>query len=371
MSPSWPANPDGKTAFRLAPVSRPVWDGFLFQWETALPYHTWEWLDFLSSVYGNTWHPLGIWKGACLVGLFPVMTRRLGPFRLAGSPLMQAIANTPFLGPVAPLEHFQEISLALEAFFHTQRVAHTEISFPTRLSEADVAWAEDRGYLSETCEAVFLSLHNQPPQQLWMGLSNACRRAIRKAQANGVEIMVIKDDRFIETYAAMCQEVYRGSGRLSHLSETFYRKLWGILAESDLVHGLLATYRGQIIAGAIFLLYHQYASYLSGASFDQWQFLRPNNLLQWHFIEWAASHGYKTYDLGGTTIPGITRFKLSFGGQLIAYTRLHRANSSLARIGRQVYQATIPVWRRFQSRIETGKEGTRFQHHTVNTLKES
>ncbi len=350
MSPRWLANPDRETPLHLAPVSRAEWEGFLLESAGSFLYHSWEWLEFLRSEYAFDWHPLGIWCDDTLVGLFPVMARRLGPFRLAGSPLMQVIASTPFLGPVTAPGQFQDIGLALEGFLHHYRFAHFEISLPYRLSETERDWAQKQGYTPETCEAVFLNLKGQGSLQLWEGLSTSCRRAIRKARAYGVDIIHPQADTFLETYSVMCQEVYRGSGRLPHLSASFYSHLLETFKNKNWVYCLLATYQGQIIAGAIFLLHRQYACYLSGASFDQWQFLRPNNLLQWHFIEWAASQGYETYDMGGIAHPGITRFKLSFGGQIISYTRLHRANRLVARLGRQIYQSALPLWRNFQAR---------------------
>ena len=299
-------------------------------------------MDFLRGVYQLNWLPLGIWVGEKLVGLFPVMSRHLGPFRLAGSPLMQVIASTPFLGPVAPPEYFNEILLALNRFFHRHRFAHSEIFFPYRLAPSEIGWVQTQGYTTETCEAVFLRLEGRTSQQLWGGLSSSCRRAIRKAQANGVKIVIPHERSFLEHYVAMCKEVYQDSDRLPHLSESFYRSLWDTLTDSGMVHWALATYQGQIIAGAVFLLHHQYACYLSGASFNKWQHLRPNNLIQWYFIEWATLQGYANYDMGGATIPGITRFKLSFGGELVSYTRLHQTRTPLARLGRKIYQTAIP-----------------------------
>ena len=56
----------------------------------------------------------------------------------------------------------------------------------------------------------------------------------------------------------------------------------------------------------------------------------PNHLMQWKMIEWAHSHGYKTYDFRGVSpvrngapveedIAGLNRFKEGFGARYVEY----------------------------------------------------
>ena len=47
----------------------------------------------------------------------------------------------------------------------------------------------------------------------------------------------------------------------------------------------------------------------------------PNNLIQWHVIQFAVERGLRRYDLGGTGRASIDRFKLSLGGHPHAYVR--------------------------------------------------
>jgi predicted N-acyltransferase len=256
---------------------------------------------------------------------------------------MRVIASTPFMGPLVTTEEIAPTLVALEDVFHRWKVDHVEIAFPTLL---DVIAASKLGYTTEVCQAVVINLAGRTVDQLWRGLSSACRQAVRKAEASGVETEVARDISFVDEYYRMCEEVYRGSGRPPHLTKAFYVAAWDVLAARGKIKVMLATCAGEVLAGGIFLLHRETAYYLSGASYDRGLRLRPNNLIQWRFIEWAISQGYRLYDMGGAVIPGITRFKLSFGGRLYSYTRLYRANSTLARLGRIVYKRGIPLWRR-------------------------
>jgi hypothetical protein len=304
-------------------------------------------LRLLAQVYELTWYPLGVWHDDALLGIFPLLSRRLGPFHLAGSPLMQVIASTPFLGPVVAPQQLPATLAALNDLLYNWKIDHVEIGFPMLL--ADVTPTVQLGYATETCQTVVVPLAERTGNQLWCGLSSACQRAVRKAEASGVDVVEAQDIRTLDEYYCMCEEVYRDAGRPPHLSRQFYLAAWQALMNQGNMKVLFAEYAGVTVAGAIFLLYRDTAYYLSGASHDQSLHLRPNNLIQWHFMRWAAAQGYRWYDLGGATVPGITRFKLSFGGKLVYYTRMYRTTSTVARIGRIVYQHAIPLWRRWQA----------------------
>lgn len=348
MSPLSPARPDADRALDLQPVARDVWDAFVHDNRDALLFHTWDWAELLVGVYGLDWHPLGVWSRGNLVGLFPIFARKLGLFHLAGSPIMQVIASTPFLGPLISSDQIPATLRALEPLLSSWRVDHIEIALPQLLE--DVKVIEDLGYSTEICQSVVVHLEGRSQEEVWSGLSSACRRAVRKARASGVQTVAPRDEGFLDEYYAMCQEVYRGSGRPPHLSQEFYVSAWRALADQGTIKALLAVQGGRVLAGGIFLLHDGIAYYLSGASYDDGLPLRPNNLIQWSFMEGLIAGGYRYYDMGGAVVPGITRFKLSFGGELVPYTRLYRACSLGARVGRKAYARLIPLWRRLQAR---------------------
>ncbi len=342
MLPPSPASADVPTVVR--PLAPALWDSFIAHHPAALLYHTTDWLDLLAATYQIRWHPLGLWEGDHMIGVFPLQTRRLGPFRLAGSPLMQTIASTPYLGPLLSGGRMADAVVALEGFLRAQGIDHVEIAFPGPLD--DLAPIVRLGYTAETCRTVVVPLAEQTPAQIWRRCSSACRRAVRKAEASGVEIVEAENLDFLDAYDLMCQAVYRGTGRPPHLAKQFYAAAWETLARKGRIKVFLAQHAGAPIAGGIFLVYQGVISYLSGASFDHAQPLRPNNLIQWHAIRWALDQHCSLYDLGGAVVPGITRFKLGFGGEYLAYTRVYRARSPLAQIGRELYRLAIPWWRR-------------------------
>lgn len=93
-------------------------------------------------------------------------------------------------------------------------------------------------------------------------------------------------------------------------------------ANSDFIKLFLAEVNGKVVAAGLFSFYGDKVTYLHGASsYSSRQFMAPF-LLQWTLIKMAKHKNYKYYDFYGIDEqkwPGVTRFKLGFGGYRIAY----------------------------------------------------
>jgi peptidoglycan pentaglycine glycine transferase (the first glycine) len=84
----------------------------------------------------------------------------------------------------------------------------------------------------------------------------------------------------------------------------------------------LSEYQNKIIAGNIVSFFGDMATYVHGASANEFRNVMAPYLLQWRTIEAAKRMGYKYYDFNGideVKWPGVTRFKKGFGGEDVSY----------------------------------------------------
>lgn len=84
----------------------------------------------------------------------------------------------------------------------------------------------------------------------------------------------------------------------------------------------LATHNGRSVAGAIILIHGNTAYYLHGASDYDYRSLMAPYALHWQIIQSLKARGIYYYDLWGIDAnkwPGVTRFKLGWGGHTIEY----------------------------------------------------
>ncbi|MDP2944633.1 MAG: peptidoglycan bridge formation glycyltransferase FemA/FemB family protein [bacterium] len=154
-------------------------------------------------------------------------------------------------------------------------------------------------------------------EELLKRLRQKTRYNISLAAKKGVEIKEGSAADFSEFWRLLNLTGARDNFRL-HGAE-HYRNL---LAPSDFIKLFLASYNGKNIAAGLFCFWGDRATYLHGASDNEFRNVMAPYLLQWSVIKKAKEGGYRYYDFYGISDkkwPGVTRFKLGFGGRTENY----------------------------------------------------
>ena len=161
-------------------------------------------------------------------------------------------------------------------------------------------------------------------ERLFKGLEGAARRGVRKAQQAGVRISFDTGMESVRTFFALHCLTRRRHG-LPPQPIVFFRNIQRhILAPGQ---GFVATARvgNQPLAAAVFFCHGRQALYKFGASDEEFQQLRPNNLVMWEAMRHCAQRGLARLDLGRTSLSntGLQRFKLGLGAveEEIRYAR--------------------------------------------------
>lgn len=182
-----------------------------------------------------------------------------------------------------------------------------------------------RSTTTQPQESVIIDLLRSE-NDLLRGMHEKTRYNIRLAEKKGVEVSKVRCEdvgRDFEIFWTLLGETGARNAFFLHKKE-YYRALFQ--AQSDLFSNELffAVIEGNVRAAALVNFYQPsgMAVYLHGASSrDQKELMAPY-LLHWRIIQEAKKRGLKGYDFWGIDEqkwPGITRFKLGFGGKRIAY----------------------------------------------------
>ncbi len=104
----------------------------------------------------------------------------------------------------------------------------------------------------------------------------------------------------------------------------YYEKLLSFFKNSGEIEVKLfmAEHKNKPISAAIVLLYKGTGHYLHGASDYKYRQHMAPYLLHWSIIKYLKGRGLLNYDLWGIDAekwPGVTRFKLGFGGKVTEY----------------------------------------------------
>ncbi|MFF0204348.1 lipid II:glycine glycyltransferase FemX [Streptomyces sp. NPDC005017] len=169
-------------------------------------------------------------------------------------------------------------------------------------------------------------LAGRSTEDLWSGLSQEWRRNIRRAQKEGVEVVVGSAAELPEFYRLLGVTERRDGFRLGR-SLAYYERQYAALnaEEPGRMKLYLARHHGEILAAHTMIGVGRRVWYQTGASADHRREVRPSNALQWRMLLDAHALGADVYDMRGvpsTLDPderayGLLRWKLGTGGQVV------------------------------------------------------
>ena len=155
-------------------------------------------------------------------------------------------------------------------------------------------------------------------EELLKAMHQKTRYNINLAMKKGVKIKEGSAADFSEFWRLMSLTGARDNFRLHGASH--YQNL--LDAPNGFIKLFLAEYEGKNIAVGLFCFWGDKVTYMHGASDNEFRNVMAPYLLQWSVIQQAQAAGYGYYDFYGIDEkrwPGVTRFKLGFGGRQETY----------------------------------------------------
>lgn len=149
---------------------------------------------------------------------------------------------------------------------------------------------------------------------LWLELSGAARRAIKKAERQGITIRLAANKVELRAFFLLHLKLRKYKYSLLAQPYHFFENIWDNFIPQG--HGalMLAIYEDQIIGGVFFLEWQNKLYYKFNAS-DQHQLNhRPNDLIVWTGIQYGQARGYEYLDFGLSNWDqeGLLQFKRKF-----------------------------------------------------------
>jgi len=278
---------------------------------------SWQWGEFQAKVSGRVWR-IGVLDDAGeLVASAKIITKSL------------PIGRKYFYcarGPIVSAHTDKKEALEL-LFARIEDLAEQAGVMFLRFDP--IHKTKDIKYKAKGDEALVKTHDVQPSKTLVLDLTKSekeileamhqkTRYNIRLAEKKGVKIVEAGADRFEEFWSLLDQtsdrDKFRPHGR------NYYQAMLQIA--DNPVKLFFAEYRGRPIATALVSFFGDMAVYLHGGSSGEDRNAMAPYLLQWHCVKLAKANGQKYYDFHGvdeTKWPGVTRFKMGFGGFKVNY----------------------------------------------------
>ncbi|MDO8496140.1 MAG: peptidoglycan bridge formation glycyltransferase FemA/FemB family protein [bacterium] len=159
-----------------------------------------------------------------------------------------------------------------------------------------------------------------PEEHLLGKMHTKTRYNIKVAEKHAITIKPSQD---VNEFWKLLQKTTKRDRFSSHPKE-YYKKLLEFLGDGGEIKTnlMLAYYQDKPIAGAMVLRCGDTGYYLHGASDYQYRAMMAPYALHWDIIKYLKNNGVKYYDFWGidaTKWPGVTRFKLGWGGDSKEY----------------------------------------------------
>jgi CelD/BcsL family acetyltransferase involved in cellulose biosynthesis len=336
-------------SLRVGTVSMADYQNFLARADItrATVYHNPLWLEAVQVGLGMNVTLLGVYDDPELLGVLPGFLARKYSVRLFGAPLRGSM--TPYLGwlfknCVAPRS---QATLDQVGAFCTRALScqYIEVGFMDAPPEFATGAAPD-GWQIARRETYMVDLR-AGEAALWKNLESRGRNKVRKATKSGLVVESVTDRSIIEAFYPMLEASYARHHAVPQHPKAFFLGLHERLVPAGLMEVLAAKYQGQVVAVALLVHDDREVRCMSSASLAEFHHLQPNNLVQWHGIQWAAGQGLARYDLGGKGQPTIDSFKETFRPSVHAFTFYWRAKPLVALARRVVLHAWpgLQSWR--------------------------
>ena len=152
------------------------------------------------------------------------------------------------------------------------------------------------------------------------GFHQKLRYNIRIAKKHGINI-VESDD--IEPFLKLLKETTERDNFSAHDTDYYRQMCKMFLGHAIMPVKIIYAMNGdKYCASALVLEYEDTGYYLHGASSYEFRSMMAPQLMHWEIIQDLKGRDFKKYDLWGIDAikyPGVTRFKLQFGGSVIEY----------------------------------------------------
>jgi Acetyltransferase (GNAT) domain len=286
------------------PLSEPRWDEWIHAHPEATSFHSTGWARVLSATYGHRPFYIRILSEGKTAALVPLMEVRSW---LTGS---RGVC-LPFTDYCPPLV-FEP--LAAPAIFDTLNALARDRKW--RYFELRGSLSPDTG---ATRSVEFLG-HTMSlaggEERLLAGCSSPVRRAIRKAEKSGVSVGVSQTSEALSDFCRLHARTRRRHG-VPPQPAVFFSNIHREVIEPGAGFTVVARCEGRPVAGAVFLRFGKKAVYKFGASVDEGQETRANNLVMWEGIKFLAAQGCDSLDFGRTSVTneGLRHFKLGWGSR--------------------------------------------------------
>lgn len=302
-------------------------------------FQTPAWLTFLSDTQRGEPVIAALKEGQAILGYFiGMIVRKLG-LRILGSPFPGWSSSYMGLALCGEVDRRQAVQALIDFAFDDLGCVQLEM-MDRNLTVRDF---EGLGVQYRMLRGFEIDLRRNE-EELFSGMTSACRRCIRKAEKEGVIIEEAHDSGFVDDYYAQLRDVFAKQRLVpTYDIERVRHLITRVHPTGQLLLLRARDPNGRCIATGMFPHLNGAMYFWGGASWRQYQMLRPNGAIQWQAMKIGKRNGVHTYDMGGGG-----KYKRKYGGREIAVPWFRKSKYAWISYMRTLAQRSHRVRQRYQ-----------------------
>lgn len=332
-------------------INKELWNSLCVQSSHGWLFHRYEWIEIESGFFPQDNRSFGVVHDNRLIGIVPLYQMELGHGDWSERLLHSGLHRHAGIALEDGLDRLLIKSARSEVMLHLQRIATDNQVDRIQLSCQNLApfnlnnareeipfWVASYGYflgmgigqnglvpcagVANCCADQIVEL-SKPTQTLFSLLSEACRRAIRKAQKANVQVREDWEYCVDEYYRIAKLSAQRTGEAL--MDQSYFENVFNFFGKHRECKILFANVNGENVAALFLLIDKGAAHFLGGVSDPRYLQFRVNDFLHWSAIVWAKENQLLYYRLG-PVFPGlpdfwpvqrVSKFKSKFGGKSV------------------------------------------------------
>lgn len=285
---------------KVDPQTDTLWQELINRHESDV-FHTPEWISTLNATYDFDFRALVVLDDAGL-------PRSGMVYSLIEDMMDPRIVSLPFSDFCDPLvENEYDWNLLIT------QLLNEEYRLSLRCLNNQIAVSDKRLALTNRAKWHCVDLQRDI-DDIWMGLSGSARRAIKKAQRDGVVVQTAQDKDQLRAFYELHLRVRKYKYQLLAQPYRFFEQIWDQFIAKGNGALMIASHDGQVIGGVMFLEWQNKLYYKFNASNPDLIAFRPNDLVVWEGIKYGHGKGYRFLDFGLSDWDqeGLLRYKRKF-----------------------------------------------------------
>jgi len=288
----------------INPILEPDWNQLINSLAGNTIFHTSEWARILTETYGYTPNYMTAVEDGQVVGALPIMDVRsyLTGNRGVSLPFSD---QCPALSD--DLAAFDELWNYAKSLAVKRGWKYIELR---GMPASDINEPSFQTYCTHTMRV------DRDPGSIEKQLRDSTRRNVKRANKSGLTIKIDYGlDAILAFYRLNC--LTRKRHGLPPQPIKLFHKIHRYLVSQQKGFTILALLKDRPIAAGMFFHHNRTLVYKYGASEQGYEAFRPNNLIIWEAILWAAKNGCRKFDFGRTNPEhsGLLQFKRGWGCQ--------------------------------------------------------